>query len=135
MRLSYYLGALLVAGAAAAAAHAQYPCCQPPRMGPPPMGPMGPMGPMSPNGPYGMPPIPPQGPPTAYYGPAPGFMYGTGHFGTGYGLPPMPFNGMLPQPPWMPPPDAGQGGPPEAEFVSHPYARSPRDFFMYEEPR
>jgi hypothetical protein len=50
--------------------------------------------------------------------------------GGGYGLyPPFPpFNGMLLGPPGM-----GQGGSNgQARFPSHPFARGPRDFFMYE---
>jgi hypothetical protein len=66
--------------------------------------------------------------------------YYTGPNGMVYGpnysvVPPyLPFNGLLPMPQLrndLPP--AGAGGP--AGFVSFPYARSPRDYFIYEENR
>jgi hypothetical protein len=45
----------------------------------------------------------------------------------------LPFNGLLPNPHQGPPPGAAAGGP--VGFVSFPYARSPRDYFMYEDDR
>jgi hypothetical protein len=41
----------------------------------------------------------------------------------------VPMNGPFPQ---MPPMQNG-GGPPGASFASHPFARGPRDFFMWNE--
>lgn len=56
-------------------------------------------------------------------------------YGPNYNLrPPFPpFNGMLPPPPWAQPPAAAGALVPE--FPSHPYARSPRDYFMYPQDR
>jgi hypothetical protein len=69
----------------------------------------------------------------------PGFYtqnYCGGWYGPGYALyPPFPpFNGMVPGPP---PGAGGAGGYPgmmmgQARFPTHPFARGPRDFFMYE---
>lgn len=68
--------------------------------------------------------------------------YNTGPYGMVYGPnynvhPPFPpFNGMLPTPPWYTPPAAGPNpGALVPEFPSHPYCRSPRDFFMYPQDR
>lgn len=49
-------------------------------------------------------------------------------YGPNYWLRPagLPFNGILPPPPWANQPGF-QGG---AMFGAHPYARSPRDYFM-----
>ena len=38
-----------------------------------------------------------------------------------------PFNGMLPPPPWA---QGGGGGGAGAGFITHRFARSPRDYFM-----
>jgi hypothetical protein len=48
-------------------------------------------------------------------------------YGPNYWLRPagLPFNGILPPTPW-----ANQGAPPPPYFGTHPYARSPRDYFM-----
>lgn len=53
-----------------------------------------------------------------------------GVYGPNYCLVPAcpPFNGMLPAP--KPPQQGPQIG---GQFPSHPYARSPRDYFMYED--
>ena len=53
--------------------------------------------------------------------------WGAPYFGTNVICPPpmSPFNGMLPPPNWN---GDGQGG--QGMFATHPYARSPRDFFM-----
>jgi len=70
------------------------------------------------------------------YGPG---MYHSGPSGMGNGpnyninLPPQPFNGIMPAPPWVRPPAPPANLVPE--FPSHPYARSPRDFFMYPQDR
>jgi hypothetical protein len=45
-----------------------------------------------------------------------------------HGLPP---NAFVPQPPGLPP--APQFAPGTAAFPTHPFARSPRDFFMYDQ--
>ena len=61
---------------------------------------------------------------TSYYG---GNCYGAGAVnGASYwsGLPPMPFNGMLP------PMQYNGQGQQRYGFPTHPYARGPRDFFM-----
>jgi hypothetical protein len=69
----------------------------------------------------------------------PGF-YWTSNCGMTYGpahcvYPPYPpFQGMVPCPPRGGPGGAGPGGPGamgSPTFPTHPYARSPRDFFMY----
>lgn len=81
--------------------------------------------------PYPCPPAP-----TAPDACGPGY-YNRGPYGMAYGpnhnvYPPFPpFNGLLPTPPWAVPP------PPTVvpEFASHPYARSPRDFYMYPQDR
>jgi hypothetical protein len=50
-------------------------------------------------------------------------------YGPNYWLQPggLPFNGMLPPPPWA---NGGAGGNNVVGFPTHPYARSPRDYFM-----
>jgi hypothetical protein len=69
----------------------------------------------------------------------PGF-YWTSICGVTYGpahcpYPPFPpFQGMVPGPPYCPGKPGGPGGPGARGapvFPTHPYARSPRDFFMY----
>ncbi|HXG10627.1 MAG TPA: hypothetical protein VNK04_12770 [Gemmataceae bacterium] len=49
-----------------------------------------------------------------------GMIYGPNYWLTPAGLP---FNGLLPAPPYG-------GGQASAAFPTHPYARSPRDYFM-----
>jgi hypothetical protein len=44
-----------------------------------------------------------------------------------------PFNGPMYTPP-CPANTAGAGGPPGGQFPTHPYARSPRDYFMVPTP-
>jgi hypothetical protein len=67
--------------------------------------------------------------PTPYPGCGSGY-YGIPCYGYGCGmnqpLPPMPFNGILPPTPWAN--QMNQVQPPA--FMQHPYARSPRDYFM-----
>ena len=99
-------GAVLLAGAAASLADAQYPYCPPP-----------------------MPPVPPYPLGCApMYMPYPHSTYPYGAACTAaYGpdmRPCMPFNGILPTP-------ANDGGGAGGGFPQHPYIRSPRDFFMY----
>ncbi|MBY0528544.1 MAG: hypothetical protein K2R98_34455 [Gemmataceae bacterium] len=101
-----WLAALVVVISLTSLARAQYPC-----------------------GPGCAPPYPPMVDPNAggYYG---GNPYGIGGCYPGYcGLPPMPFNGIMPNPGFQRPAAA----PPAFPF--HPYFRSPRDYFMYEGPR
>jgi hypothetical protein len=118
MRMLPWLGALLAAVGAASVAQAQYcpcPCPCPPPCTHIPVGP------------------PPQNPdacgPGYYVAGCGGMIYGPNYCVT---PPYLPFNGILPPPPWAPPPAAA--APPPA-FPYHPYARSPRDFCMYEGPR
>jgi hypothetical protein len=75
------------------------------------------------------------GPPAAscnspFYAASPsGGWYGPNWRFRGPSLPPAPFNGML-----AVPSSAGYGGMPApgvASFLTHPFARSPRDYFMY----
>ena len=58
-----------------------------------------------------------------------GCWYGPNWRFQGPRLPPAPFNGMLAVP------NSGGGygmpAPPIATFLTHPFARSPRDYFMY----
>ena len=68
-------------------------------------------------------------------------MYNAGPSGMVYGpnyqvRPPYPpFNGLLPNPPWYTPPAPAAAGVITPEFPSHPFCRSPRDFFMYPQDR
>lgn len=69
--------------------------------------------------------------------------YGTQYGPTYHVVPPwQPFNGVLPVPRPVPGPNGkpmipgfqAQGGPPQQPtFPSHPYMRSPRDYFMWNE--
>lgn len=109
------LASVLVLASAVSWADAQYPYARPPGLPG--------IAPPVPPWPLGCVPCPPPPPPmtTFPYGP---------HGGPGYAgpMPAMPFNGLLPVPP-----QANGGGPAgiSASFPGHPYARSPRDFFMY----
>ena len=84
------------------------------------------------------PPYPCMPRPTAPDACGPG-TYNTGRYGMVYGPnynvhPPYPpFNGISPAPPWYPRPAPVANLTPE--FPSHPYARSPRDYFMYPQDR
>ncbi len=71
-----------------------------------------------------------------FYGPGacPNACYGPTYCFQGACLPPRPFNGVLPfatpaMPGYAPPGYPGVAGP--IGFPTHPFARSPRDFFMY----
>ncbi len=136
-RLVRWLGALVCAGSCALSARAQYPA--------PPMAPMPPHPPAMPGG----------GP--AYPGPFPGYppppriapdACGPGYYcycpdgsyiGPNYCLRPpfAPFNGILPPRGANGAPQAPMMGQPPVKpmvmFPTHPWARSPRDYFMWGE--
>ncbi len=146
-----WLGALLTAALSASLAIAQYPM--------PPYGPQPPMSPQGPMPPFAM--QPPQGgypgyaPQVRWLAPdacGPGYYTWCpdgSYIGPNYWLHPpyAPFNGILPggggmrPPAGLPqPPMPGQAPmapkfapKPMVVFPSHPYARSPRDFFMWSE--
>src|SRR5262245_8416458 len=86
--------------------------------------------------PYFCPPPAQGGCNSPFYNAGPGGGYGPNLFFQGPSLPPAPFNGMLAIPNRNGcNGNGGMGGgmpfPGFASFPTHPFARSPRDFFMY----